>query len=509
MRDALATHESDGDASVVGGSEGGDFDPVAAEFAARCRAGEAPSIGEFEARFPEHAPRIRRLLPTIAMMEQLKRDAWPDRDGPRGIAAPQRLGEFRVLRELGRGAMGVVYEAVQESLGRHVALKVIHQALRDEKRRQRFEREARAVARLHHTNIVPIYGVGEHDGLPYYAMQYIHGVSLDVLLANWRDVPAPCGAARWRLVARIGAQVAEALHYAHDQGVLHRDVKPENLLLDARQTAWVTDFGLAKLAGDEDLTASGDVVGTLRYLAPEVLNGQTDARSDVYSLGLTLYELLTLRSPFGELSPSTLLHRVSAGEMRRPRRLDPGIPRDLETIVLKATAREPQHRYATAGALADDLTRFLEDRPIRARRTTLLEHAWRWARRRPGTAALAVVAAGSLLLAVVVGWTSSMRTIDALEQESRWRGAAEIATRRAEENVAVSLKVRQALALLEMERNRHDAARVLLESALDELETLARGPVRSTGSAKRTVRRRRVDRRKWGPVQNTGETADR
>ena len=214
--------------------------------------------------------------------------------------------------------MGIVYEAVQESLGRHVAFKAIHHVHLDAKRLQRFQRETQAVARLHHANIVPIFGAGEHEGLPYYVMQYIAGSGLDALLAAWRREGVPRGQGHWRFVAAVGAQAAEALQYAHEQGILHRDIKPANLLIDEHDCVWVTDFGLAKLTGHDDLTASGDVIGTLRYLAPESLRGETDARSDVYSLGLTLYELLTLAPPFGELTPSELLRHVSEGQPTAP-----------------------------------------------------------------------------------------------------------------------------------------------------------------------------------------------
>jgi serine/threonine protein kinase/tetratricopeptide (TPR) repeat protein len=403
------------------------FDQVAEEFAERCRKGESPSISEYEVRYPEFAPRIRKLLPTVALMEQLKRGAHGSQGGEPARSIPERLGEFRVLRELGRGGMGIVYEAVQEPLGRNVALKVIHHVHLDAKRLQRFRREAQAVAQLHHTNIVPIFGFGEHEGLPYYAMQYIRGDGLDTLLGTWRREGSPRAEERWRLVARVGVQAAEALQYAHEQGILHRDIKPANLLIDEHQAVWITDFGLAKLTGQDDLTASGDVIGTLRYLAPEALRGLTDGRSDVYSLGLTLYELLTLSPPFGELTPSELLRHVSEGQPTRPRRLDPAIPRDLETIVLKATAREPEHRYPTAGALAEDLRRFLEDRPIRAQRATPIERLWRWSRRNRTIAALTATAAGSLLLAAVVGWAGYVRS-------DRDR-------RRADANVALSLEV--------------------------------------------------------------------
>jgi tRNA A-37 threonylcarbamoyl transferase component Bud32 len=413
---------------------------LAEEFTERCRRGESPALSEFERRHPEHAGKIRALLSSVATIEQFKRrtreagtaeSAWP---------MPSRFGDFRVLRELGRGGMGIVYEAEQESLGRHVALKVIPQhVIHDARRLERFRREAQAIAQLHHTNIVPIFGVGEHEGLPYYAMQYIKGSGLDVLLARWRSEGPPAEAERSRFAARVGVQAALALAYAHEQGVLHRDIKPSNLLIDEHQAVWITDFGLAKRSGQDDLTASGDVIGTLRYLAPEALKGETDARSDVYSLGLTLYELLTLIPPFGERSPSELLRHVTEEQPVRPRRLTPALPRDLETIVLKAIAREPAHRYQSAAALADDLTRFLGDLPIRARRATSFERLWRWSRRNRATAGLTTIATAAVVLAGVVGWVGYASTMRALEGESKRRSEAEEATRHAEENVALSL----------------------------------------------------------------------
>lgn len=411
------------------------LDRLAEEFAARCRNGESPSIAEYEARYPDAAPRVRNLLEAVAMMEQLRRDSR------RTHPLPERFGEFRIIRELGRGGMGVVYEAAQESLGRHVAVKAIHHVQMDAKRLQRFRLETQAIARLHHTNIVPIFGVGEHEGLPYYAMQYIQGSSLEVLLNTWREGKAPRSEKRWRMVAELGVQAAEALQYAHEQGVLHRDIKPANLLVDELRTVWITDFGLAKLVGGEDLTASGDVIGTLRYLAPEALHGKTDARSDVYSLGLTLYELLTLSVPFGDLSPSELLRQVRDGTLTLPRRLDPSIPRDLETIVLKAIAREPAHRYQTAGELASDLRHFLEDRPIHARRVTAIERAWRWSRRNRAIAALIATAAALLLVASALGWIGYVGATNALARETGLLKETEAANRRAEANVALSLEV--------------------------------------------------------------------
>jgi WD40 repeat protein len=201
-----------------------------------------------------------------------------------------------------------------------------------------------------------------------------------------------------RSVAQVGIQVAEALDYAHREGVIHRDIKPSNLLLDAASRVWIADFGLAKTDG-EALTQTGDVVGTLRYMAPERFRGWSDPRSDIYSLGLTLYEMLILRPAFEAADRLELIRRVTHDEPIRPRKLDTRIPRDLETIVLKAIDKEPSRRYPTAGELATDLRRFEEDRPVAARRSTLAERAWRTCKRNPVIVSLAA----GLLLALLAG----------------------------------------------------------------------------------------------------------
>jgi serine/threonine protein kinase/WD40 repeat protein/tetratricopeptide (TPR) repeat protein len=480
------------------------IDRLAEEIAERFRKGERPSLQEYVERHPDLADDIREMLPALFELEQVKDDVaeQPASPGPRS-AMPSSVGDYLILREIGRGGMGVVYEAQQLSLGRRVALKLLPQQMfRDTRQRLRFEREARAAARLHHTNIVPVFGVGEHDGQPYYSMQFIHGLGLDEIINELRRlksgeaaeaapnrpersrvredlsaaelarsmltdglasfageatvsaqaVARPCrppeaapalapdpalapstaklsdiftlssadGPAKpdlvcstsssrktsyWHCVARIGQQVAEALDYAHRQGILHRDIKPSNLLLDLQGTAWVTDFGLAKAEGTDDLTHTGDLVGTLRYMAPERFQGTADARSDVYGLGLTLYEMLTLEPAFTDTSRARLIDRVTHEDPRRPRQADPSIPRDLETIVLKAITKEPDRRYQTAEALAGDLQRFLADRPIRARRASALERLWRWARRNPALSAAAGAAAALLLtVAAVASW---------------------------------------------------------------------------------------------------------
>jgi WD40 repeat protein/serine/threonine protein kinase len=501
---------------------------LAEEFAARFRRGERPALKEYIDRHPELADEIRELFPAMVEMERVKaarqKVAGPAATGP--LPALERLGDFRILRAIGHGGMGVVYEAVQESLGRHVALKVLlKHRLVDVRTRQRFEREAKAAAKLHHTNIVPVFGVGEHDGLPYYAMQFIQGLGLDEVLlelkqlnsrpqialsvgaasvsergdnrplANARgsDVssadmaqslvtgrfesldstsnPTPTdgrppssssavlpGAARqpgerpvtyWQSVARVGLQVASGLEHAHQQGVLHRDIKPSNLLLDTRGTVWITDFGLAKEADDrQNLTDSGDVLGTLRYMPPEAFDGQADVRSDVYSLGLTLYELLALQPAFSERDRNTLVKQVTTSEPARVDRLNPAVPRDLATIVHKAIAREPHRRYATAAALAADLERFAEDRPILARRMRAPERAWRWCRRNPTVASLAAGVAIALALGTGV---STYFAVDATL-------ARDLADAKADEAMQHALRETEARARAQHEKERADRA---------------------------------------------------
>ncbi|HEY1376823.1 MAG TPA: WD40 repeat domain-containing serine/threonine protein kinase, partial [Gemmataceae bacterium] len=444
----------------------------AEDFARRLRRGERPSLSEYTSRHPELAGEIRDLFPALVVMEQFGSVADPAAVPPRA-PAPPRLGDYRILREVGRGGMGVVYEAMQESLGRHVALKVLPAGGPGGASRERFRREARAAARLHHTNIVPVFAVGEDGDTLYYAMQFIRGQGLDVVLAEVRrlradgppaaatsdiarrlltgqfvlshrdtpvsprregsapladsvrgetevlsttgDLAAQPEARYWREVARLGIQAAEALHHAHQQGVLHRDVKPSNLLLDAAGTLWVTDFGLAKAADSDDLTGSGDLVGTLRYMAPERFQGHADARSDVYSLAVTLYELLTLRPAFDDTDRLTVIERIGRGDPPRVRSLAAEVPRDLETVIHKALARDPADRYAAAQEFADDLRRVLDGRPILARRHRLAEQAWRWCRRNPAVAALAGAVLALLAAVAVVSSVAAVRLGAALK----------------------------------------------------------------------------------------------
>lgn len=382
-------------------------DKLAEEFLARLRRGERPSVTEYVERHPDLADDIRDVFPPLLLMEEAARPASADRSAP-PRPLPSQLGEYRILREVGRGGMGVVYEAEQVTLGRHVALKVLPRRAGDERLLGRFRQEARAAARLHHTNIVPVFGVGEHQGTHYYAMQFIQGRGLDEVAAELRKLresgaPMASGPleigdpkAYYRSVARIGLQVSEALAYAHKQGVLHRDIKPSNLLLDAKGTVWVTDFGLAKEEGTDQLTQTGDIVGTIVYMAPERFHGWADPRSDVYSLGLTLYEMLVLRPAFSDTNYQRLLKKVLEEDPPPLRRSDATIPKDLETIVMKAIAKEPAQRYRSANQLAKDLDRFLRDEPIRARRSTIGERVALWARRSPAAVALVAVVLFSL-----------------------------------------------------------------------------------------------------------------
>jgi len=449
-----------------------DRDPLellAAEYMEQLRQGQRPNIADYAARQPALADDIRDLFPTIAATERLKARQAQSNGGrvTLGPAAPERLGDFRLIREIGRGGMGVVFEAEQESLGRRVAVKVLpRQVLLDEKHLKRFEREARIAANLHHTNIVEVFGVGEQDGFHYYVMQCIRGVGLDEIIPRLskalrtrdtstaqpaRTAPAagltshgelaaavlgqllgPISAAGtvgnhyWTSVARIGLQAAEALDYAHSQGVLHRDIKPANLLLDPHGTVWLADFGLAKAAQSEDISVSQDVVGTLRYMAPEQFRGNAEPRSDIYSLALTLYELLALRPAFEETDQSRLIHQITQGPPPPPpSSAGLGVPRDLETIILKSTSADAGQRYSSAQAMADDLRCFLEDRPIHARRVGPAERLTRWCRRNKGIASLAGTILFLLLMVAAVASIGYVRTKQALRGEARERAKAE------------------------------------------------------------------------------------
>jgi serine/threonine protein kinase/WD40 repeat protein len=539
-----------------------DRDPVeklAEEFLARRRRGETPALSEYTDRYPELADEIREVFPALVVMEEANpasKELASAGEAASTNGLPRQLGDFRILREVGRGGMGIVYEAEQVSLGRRVALKVLpQQAHLDPRYLSRFEREAKAAARLHHTNIVPVYGVGTDHGIHYYAMQFIQGLGLDDVLAELKRLrdgksagsigarptesaiisakavarsllsgtagavpptvdqpavadardeepgsakpPAPISAspqaasggssgsialpgqvsdvtsanrsAYWRSVARVGLQVAEALAYAHAEGVLHRDIKPSNLLLDARGHVWVADFGLAKAQGSEDLTHTGDIIGTLRYMSPESFEGKTDARSDVYALGLTLYEMTALRPAFPESDRNWLIKQVTGEEPPQLSRVEPHVPRDLATILHKAIAKEPSHRYQTAEALHEDLQRFLDDRPIRARPISPLEKGWRWCRRNPAVASLvaAVLVVAALGLAGIV-W--QWQTAVANEERARLNELdAKLSAQRARDNELIATEKEQRAKQKEVEAKESEAKAIQRQQEIESL----------------------------------------
>ncbi|MFK7742140.1 MAG: WD40 repeat domain-containing serine/threonine protein kinase [Planctomycetota bacterium] len=402
------------------------------------------------------------------------------------------LGDYRLLSELGRGAMGIVYEAEQLSLGRRVALKVLRSnGLADETRVQRFRNEARAAASLQHPNIVPVYAFGSEHDVHYYVMQLVEGISLRRVLegaraddagesgshvamarrllqrtphvgtstatapptssggdsgeaaAGTRADPNPIGsgatgfgatgsgatgsAASSRThsaVARIVRDAARALAHAHEAGVLHRDIKPANLMIDHNAHVWVTDFGLAHFTREtSQLTVSGEVLGTLAYGSPEQVAGaRVDERSDVYSLGVTLFELATLQLPFAADDRAQLIRKVLHDAAPSPRTLAPHLPRDLATIIEKAMAKEPQHRYPSARAFAEDLQAFGDGLPIAARPVTKLGKVLRWARRKPAQAGAIAGFALLLLLAsaaAATAWRIALERDRAVAAEAR------------------------------------------------------------------------------------------
>ncbi len=401
---------------------------IADEFLDRRQKGEFPSIDSYCLQYPELADEIPKFLQTIELIGMSGASVSDPQIHNDSSVELETIGGYRIVKEIGRGGMGVVYAADQPSLNRRVALKVVPRRwLKDDTAAERFKREAQATAKLHHTNIVPVYEVGEEQDYLFYAMQLIEGRSIDELIkrADQQDraidlpvedrdplgnlettssatnlAAATSGAyrtKRYRTAARIVLQAAEALSYAHKRKIIHRDIKPSNLLLDDSGVVWLTDFGVAKFE-DTDLTATGDLVGTLRYMAPERFRGECDERADVYALGLTLYELLSLRPAYTNSDRLALVNAIKTGTPPRLKSIDSRIPRDLETIVLRAVDPEPDQRYSSAKALAEDLRRFLNDRTITARRPTPVEQLVRFCRRNKQLAASFATIAALLCL---------------------------------------------------------------------------------------------------------------
>ncbi|NUQ66079.1 MAG: protein kinase [Pirellulales bacterium] len=484
------------------------------ELAGRLQAGESVDLEHYPREHPECADSLRQLLPTLEAMVELGRSRAADGSSCARPARPATaelepgvLGDFRILRQIGRGGMGVVYEAEQISLRRRVALKILpFAAVLDPRQLQRFKNEAQAAAVLHHTNIVPVHAVGCDRGVHYYAMQYIEGQTLAQVIAELREFSdskpkqepgqkplsqatrlfiepadaAPCepvalgerdlesplpagnvaaphalpeerqsqpirppaerrvldtqrsvhpdvsstiptgGRAFFRAVASVGIQAAEAMDHAHQMGVVHRDVKPSNLMIDSHGQLWITDFGLAMTQHDPGLTMTGDLLGTLRYMSPEQMEGNRrilDHHTDVYSLGVTLYELLTLEQPFGNDDRPRVMQQIIEGDYRQPRAIAPSIPKDLETIVLKAMATDAKSRYATAQELADDLRRFVACRPIQAKAPRATDRMAKWMRRHVWS----MVVSGVMMLILLI--VLAVATVMILMQNSRTEAA--------------------------------------------------------------------------------------
>ncbi len=487
------------------------LDQVVVDVVSRLEAGQAVDLESLATDHPELQDRLEKLLPTLTAMVDLGRAASGDSketypsaidDKDDSIGSTLRvLGDYRLLREIGRGGMGVVYEAEQISLQRRVALKTLPLAgALDARCLQRFRNEAMAAAQLDHSHIVNVYGVGCERAVHFYAMRLIDGRTLADLIHDLRTVAgkipmldedrrcsagisskagqalepslddsldatlssdlrvaaiddheqaavdtAPLDQAGtivshtsngwFQRVVRIGVCVAEGLHYAHDCGITHRDIKPSNLLVDSEGKVWITDFGLAQIETAPALTRTMDVIGTLRYMSPEQASGKQsviDHRTDVYSLGVTLYELLTLETPFSGRDSATLLKQLAEVEPRPLRALNQAVPVDLETIVMKAIAKTPDERYASAQVFADDLQRFSEGRPILARKAGPVLKTRKWMRRHPAVIGLAVAVAVVLVVGLTV---SNLLVANALGVAEVRRAEAEQQTNRADRHL--------------------------------------------------------------------------
>ena len=467
------------------------LDSIVDEFTSQIRAGLNPQVADFQERYPQLHCQLEELLGSVKAIESLKSTAA----GNAGSSAsfdrtqfpmPETIGEYQVLSELGRGGMGVVYLGKHQTLGREVAIKVLPPSLAaSEDRVDRFQSEAQAAARLHHTNIVGVFGVGQNDSFHYYVMDFVAGRGLDEFIrerkkkrcesdsdsSSYSDSSSSSqpphasthsDQAHFRWAARVGADLADALAYAHGQGVLHRDLKPSNFLLGDDGIVRITDFGLAKLSGsDVHLTKTGDLIGTPQYLAPESLKGQYDARSEVYCLGLTTYELIASVPAFAGGSPAEVLNNITTIRPTKLRKLNSKIPSDLSTVIEKAISLEPESRYPDAQAFRDDLLAFSDGRAISARRASTWQNAKRWARANPLAASLSGLSFALLTLVAIttsIGYWSTHDALGKLRQQTELLHEQQTATAealdlaidnerktaeefaRAEANVAISME---------------------------------------------------------------------
>jgi WD40 repeat protein len=424
-------------------------DQVIAEYLAAAQAGRAPDRQELLRRHPDLA---QPLAAFFADQDHFDRVAAPLK-AERPIVPEREFGDYVLHAEIARGGMGVVYRATQTSLNRPVALKMIlagPRALPADI--QRFRSEAEAVAALDHPHIVPVYEVGQHGGQPYFSMKLVEGGNLTQHLDRYAGNP--------RAAVELVATLSEAIHHAHQRGILHRDLKPRNILLDCQGQPQITDFGLAQRTdgnGDSASSLSGDIVGTASYMAPEQARAERPFTTavDIFSLGAILYELLTGRPPFRRGTPAETILDVLQKEPQRPRAANPRVDRDLETICLKCLQKEPQRRYGSAEALAEDLRRWLDGRPIAARPAGSLERLWRWCRRNPAmAAAISAASAIIVLLTLVFSWrlvNENALTRAALQRE----GQALVGMRRARDQAQDRLA-----------RSRYEQARALVVSGL-------------------------------------------
>ncbi|QDT74622.1 serine/threonine-protein kinase [Lacipirellula limnantheis] len=483
--------------------------------------GLPPDVERLAVEHPDLAEELRSYADSLQVLHQMTTGLRPESAQPQASAATgraKRLGDYEIIREVGRGGMGVVYEARQLSLNRLVALKVLpFAAMLDERQIARFRTEAQAAAQLHHPNIVPVHAVGQERGVHYFAMQFIAGQSLEHAIDELRGYAMPADptisysrasaavkvAERERdtaidsafstrvsthsrtychSVARLMLQAADAVDHAHQLGVIHRDVKPSNLLLDRSGKLWITDFGLARIQSDSGVTISGDIVGTIRYMSPEQAAGNSalvDARTDVYALGATLYELLTLRPAHVGSGRQEILRQIEAVEPASPRSLNPSVPFDLETITLRALAKARDERYPTARALAEDLRRFLNGEPTEARRPTPIDRAAKWALRHRKIVALA---ATFLVVLTCVSATSALMIAQGERRTKDALAASEANRLRAEEHYQQARQVVDRFGGIANELSRLPGAEPLRRTLLnDTLEYYRQFVARAAG----------------------------
>ena len=438
------------------------LEAVIADYIRACETGTAPNRSEILKRHPEFADELRQFFGQHDRMNQIAAPIRGFGDSLAQAVGPGQqlsyVGNYELLEEIARGGMGVVYKARQTTLGRIVAVKMIVSGrLASEQDVQRFHVEARAAAGLQHPNIVSIHEVGQHEGWHYFSMDYVEGRDLSKILRE--------NLSSAKQAATYVRQMAEAIHYAHQQGILHRDLKPSNILIDSHDQVRITDFGLAmRVEGGSDLTRTGQIVGTPSYMPPEQAQGKRSLigpGSDVYSLGAVLYECLTGRAPFRADSVFKTIEQVIHAEAASPRTLNAAIPRDLETICLKCLEKEPHRRYGTAQLLADDLQRYLDVRPILARPVGFVERTCRWCRRNPVVASLMTTVAASLIVGTSVSTYFAMdasrraddnfllarKESDARSQADRRKteaeGSAELAERHRKEAFAATESAKQ------------------------------------------------------------------